>query len=114
MLEDLKAFVKGKTGYLFKPDNFKDWIIDEIAKRNYFTRRFSRFREKHDISKEFKLYSFRHTYITKIYLELRKSKSKEETIKTLSLITGHESKAIYNYIRVNDVELPEDYSDYLK
>lgn len=39
---------------------------------------------------------------------------KEDTIKKLSLITGHESKAIFNYIQVNDIELPEDYSELLK
>lgn len=114
LLGDLKEFAKGKSGYLFKPDKIESWDLAEEDKRKYFTRRFSRFRDKFEISKDFKLYSFRHTYITKIYLELRKTLSKHETIQQLSLITGHESKAIYNYIRVNDVELPEDYSDYLK
>lgn len=114
LLEYLKAFAKDKKGFLFKPNNFINWNLEDNQKRVYFTRRFARFREKHNISKEFKLYSFRHTYITKIYLELRKSLSKEDTIKKLSLITGHESKAIFNYIRVNDVELPDDYSEYLK
>ena len=114
LLKDLKEFIKNKSGYLFKPDNFTDWTTSDINKRNYFTRRFLKFREKNKIAVEFKLYSFRHTYITKIYLELRKSNNTEQSIKILSLITGHESKAIYNYIMVNDIELPEDYSHYLK
>ncbi len=114
LIEELAEFAKGKTGFLFKPDKIENWDLPEEDKRKYFTRRFSRFRDKFEISKDFKLYSFRHTYITKIYLELRKTLSKHETIQQLSLITGHESKAIYNYIRVNDVELPEDYSDFLK
>jgi integrase len=112
--EELKQFTTGKTGFLFKPDNVDVWNLSEEDKRKYFTLRFSRFRTKYKIDKEFKMYSFRHTYITKIYLELRKNLSKYDTIQQLSLITGHESKAIYNYIRVNDVELPEDYSELLK
>jgi len=110
---ELFEFAKGKKGYLFKPDGFTSWNVSEVAKRNYFTRRFARFRTKFNIDKDLKLYSFRHTYITKIYLELRKEYTKEETIKKLSLITGHTSKAIFNYIQVNDIELPEDYSNLL-
>jgi len=114
LIEDLKEFAKGKSGYLFKPDGFTEWDLPENDKRNYFTRRFARFRDKNSISKEFKMYSFRHTYITKLYLEFRKELSKDDTVKKLSLITGHESKAIYKYIQTNDVELPDDYSEYLK
>jgi len=113
LLEEVKEFCNNKTGFLFKPSKVDNWELSEEDKRKYFTRRFARFRTKHDISSEFKLYSFRHTYITKIYLELRKTYSKFESVQKLSLITGHESKAIYNYIQVNDIELPEDYSDFL-
>lgn len=113
LVDELKDFCEEKTGFLFKPSTVEKWELSEEDKRKYFTRRFSRFRTKHKISSEFKLYSFRHTYITKIYLELRKTFSKHESIQKLSLITGHESKAIYNYIQVNDIELPEDYSDFL-
>jgi len=112
--DELKEFMKGKTGFLFKPDKIENWDLADEDKRKNFTKRFFRFRTKHKIDKEFKMYSFRHTYITKIYLELRKTLSKHDAIQQLSLITGHESKAIYNYIRVNDVELPEDYSKFLQ
>lgn len=114
IINDIKEYAKGKSGYLFKPDNFIEWDLAENDKRVYFTRRFSRFRERNNIDEGFKMYSFRHTFITKLYLEFRKELSKEESIKKLSLITGHESRAIFNYIQVNDVELPEDYSEYLK
>lgn len=40
--------------------------------------------------------------------------TKSQAIDELSLITGHTSNAIWKYIRVNDVELPEDYSNLLK
>jgi|GEM_PF-6463863 len=35
--------------------------LNDNDKRNYFTRRFARFRKKFNIDKKFKLYSFRHT-----------------------------------------------------
>lgn len=114
IFNDLKEFLKDKKGYIFEPEN-SDWEkVNEVNRRDYYTKAFAKFRTKHKISPDFKLYSFRHTFITKIYLELRKSLNKEDTIKQLSLITGHESKAIYSYIQVNDIELPEDYSKYLK
>lgn len=114
ILSELKKFLKGKTGFIFEPDN-ADWTLtQETNRRGYYTKKFARFREKNNIDKGFKMYNFRHTFITEIYIELRKSNSKEDTIKILSLITGHESKAILNYIQVNDIELPEDYSDLIK
>ena len=114
IFNDLKEFIKGKAGYIFEPENSNWENVGEINRRDYYTKAFFKFRKKHGISPDFKLYSFRHTFITKIYLELRKTMSKSDSVKHLSLITGHESKAIYNYIQVNDIELPEDYSEYLK
>jgi len=114
LFQELKTFAQNKNNFLFKPNNFKEWNLNDNDKRNYFTRRFARFRKKYNINPKFKLYSFRHTFITKIYLELRKTKSKEETIKELYLITGHQSKAIHNYIQVNDIELPKDYFHHLQ
>ncbi len=113
LIEDLKKFVKGKKGYLFEPKNSNWEEVQETNRRDYYTKLFAKFRKKNNIDSKFKMYHFRHTFITKIYLELRKELSKDDTIKQLSLITGHESKAIYNYIQVNDIELPEDYSKYL-
>lgn len=107
--DDLKLFVDAKKGRLF---DFK--ATSDIDKRNYITKRFRLFREKYNIDSDLKLYSFRHTFITRLYLELRKNLSKEETIKELSLIIGHTSKAIFAYIQTNDIELPEDYSKLLK
>jgi len=85
-----------------------------MVKRNYYTKRFLKFKKANGIDGDLKLYSFRHTFITKVYMELRKEFSKEDTIKKLSLITGHDSNAIYNYIQTNDIELPDDYSAMLK
>jgi len=109
IFNDLKTFINGKKGFIFN-----DSSGSEIQKRNYYTKRFLKFRLKNNIDKDLKLYSFRHTFISKVYLELRKDYTKDETIKRLSLITGHTSKAINNYILVNDIELPDDYSKMLK
>ncbi len=114
LINDLKKFIKGKKGYLFEPKNSNWKEVEETNRRDYYTKLFAKFRKKNNINSKFKMYHFRHTFITKIYLELRKELSKEDAVKKLSLITGHESKAIYNYIQVNDVELPQDYSEYLK
>lgn len=66
------------------------------------------------LGKGYSLYSFRHTYITKVYKKLRKQFTIDETVEKLKLITGHESEAIQRYIHLIDAELPEDYSDLLK
>lgn len=61
------------------------------------------------------MYSFRHTFITKLYRELPKNHSQFETKSTLMLITGHSTMtALDKYLRDIDAELPEDYSDLLK
>jgi len=83
LIEELAEFTKGKTGFLFKPDKIENWDLPEEDKQKYIIRRSSIFRNKFEISKDFKLYSFRHTYITKIYLELNRFPS----MKLLSLIT---------------------------
>ncbi|MEZ7496498.1 hypothetical protein QO206_13450 [Leeuwenhoekiella aequorea] len=112
--DELYEFVKHRTGFLFSPHDNGKWDIPTQDKRKYYTLRFSRFRNKYNIDADFKIYGFRYTYITKLYLKLREELSIEDTIKKLSLITGHSSKAIFKYIQVNDIELPEDYSDLLK
>lgn len=112
ILDSLKEFCKDKETFLFYPEGMPNWDISDEYKRNHFTKRFNRFRKKNNIDPELKMVSFRHTYITALYLELRKTMTVEEAIKHLSLITGHESNAIKHYIVVNDLELPTDYSKY--
>jgi integrase len=114
IIDEIKEFIKDKKGIIFEPDG-SDWTnMDIDDRRRHYTWKFSRFRERNNIDKTFKLSHFRLFYITKVYQEIRKTLSKEDAIKKLSLITGHNSKAIYKYILVNDVELPEDYSGLLK
>lgn len=114
LIKDLIDFCKDKEGFIFEPEN-TDWNeTEETNRRGYYTKQFKKFRKLNNVDFEFKMYHFRHFYITKIYSNLRKEFSKEESIKKLSLITGHSSKAIFKYILVNDLELPEDYSNRLK
>jgi integrase len=114
ILDRVKKFVSDKKGYIFKSDNPKWNLMKDQNKRQHYTTLWSKFRTKHNITSDFKLYSFKHTFITKLYLEFRKNLPKKSSIEKLSIITGHSSNAINNYITVNDLELPEDYSEMLK
>lgn len=110
ILDDLKSFCEGKQGVLFSPYESGEWEAKDTDRRGYYTTRFRKFRNKFNLDPEIKMYQFRHTYISKAYLKLREKLSIDDSIKKLSLITGHESSAIKAYIQVNDIELPEDYS----
>jgi len=91
------------------------WDIEEENKRDHFTKRFKKIKEFFKLGKEYGLYSFRHTFITKLYRELRKTNSPFETKSKLMLITGHTTiTALEKYLRDIDAELPEDYSLLIK
>ena len=64
---------------------------------------------------DYGLYSFRHTFITKLYREICKTSSPFEAKSKLMLITGHSSMtALEKYLRDIDAELPADYSELLR
>ena len=107
--KSLIEFIGTRKGRLFELN-----AKSNIDKRGHMTDQFRKFRKKNNIDPNFKMYHFRHTRITKAYLILRKTMQKSRAIDELSLITGHTSNAIWKYIRVNDVELPEDYSNLIK
>lgn len=88
-LPDLKQFKK--TNYLFTPDGIgQPWHADENNRRDNFSKRFKKVDKEHfDLNEDYGLYSFRHTFITKLYRELRKSFSPFETKSRMMLITGH-------------------------
>lgn len=103
--------------YLFTPNGFGgEWESSDDNKRNYFSKRFKKVvKDKFDLGPEFGMYSFRHTFITKLYRELRKTKTPHETKSFLMQITGHTTmSALEAYLRDIDAELPEDYSKFLK
>lgn len=109
LYNDIKTFAHGRSGRLFELNAKSD-----IDKRNYMTARFRKLRDQHALNKKLTPYYFRHYRITELYVSLRKKLSVEDAIKELSLITGHTSKAIFNYIHVNDIELPKDYSHFFE
>ena len=108
----------------FNPDDFlfaKDviggsWDTKLNNKRDFYTKRFKNVVKKEfDLGIDYGLYSFRHTYITKLYRAMAKKSSPFEAKSKLMLITGHSSMtALEKYLRDIDAELPADYSDLLK
>ena len=101
--------------YLFTPTGIgQDWTTNETDKRNYFSKRFKKVKDALNLNKDYGLYSFRHTFITKLYKEFIKSSTPFEAKSKLMLITGHTTMtALEKYLRDIDAELPEDYSNLL-
>lgn len=102
---------------LFTPDKIGGtWNATETNRRNYFSKRFKeKVKDHFDLDEDYGLYSFRHTYITKLYRKLLNGSSPFETKSRLMLITGHKSmSALEKYLRDIDAELAKDYSDLLK
>lgn len=101
--------------YLFTPNGVGQWDAKEVNRRNYFSDRFKKIKDELGLGTEYGLYSFRHTYITKLYREIRKEYTPFEAKSRLMLITGHSTmSALEKYLRDIDAELPEDYSYLLK
>lgn len=114
-LPDLSKF--NPDAFLFTPDGLgQEWSTEPNNKRDFFSKRFKSVVKTHfNLNKDYGLYSFRHTFITMLYKELRKKYSQFETKSHLMLITGHSTMtALEKYLRDIDAELPEDYSSLLQ
>ncbi|WP_300024307.1 site-specific integrase [uncultured Maribacter sp.] len=127
ILEELeKLDLNNAQDYLITPEGVGPWATSEVNKRDYFSKRFKKVKDAYNVhlekigetyrlGKDHTVYSFRHTFITKLYREMRNECSRTETHDRLMLITGHSSlQALVSYLRDIDAELPEDYSNYLK
>jgi len=92
------------------------WDTQIDNRRDYFSKRFKRnVKEKFKLGKEYGLYSFRHTFITKLYRKLVETSSPFEAKSVLMNITGHTSMAALElYLRDIDAHLPSDYSDLIR
>jgi integrase len=102
--------------FVFTPNGIGfDWTTNETDKRNYFGKRFKKVKESLKLNKDYGLYSFRHTFITKLYKQLVKESTPFEAKSKLMLITGHTSmSALEKYLRDIDAVLPEDYSKHIQ
>jgi len=97
--------------FLFAPEGLGPWDTSEMNKRDYWSKRFKKVKEHFSLGEDYGLYSFRHTFITKLYRKLREQYPPFETKSRLMLITGHTTiTALDKYLRDIDAELPEDYS----
>ena len=118
LIDDLPDLSKlNPENYLFTPTGFgQAWIATENNRRDNFSKRFKEVvKTPFNLNQDYGMYSFRHTFITKLYREYRKNHSQFETKSTLMLITGHATMtALEKYLRDIDAELPEDYSSLLK
>lgn len=118
LIEDLPDLSKlEKSNPLFTPNEYgQKWDTTIENRRDYFSKRFKKVVKDHfNLGKDYGLYSFRHTYITKLYRELAKNATPNETKSRLMLITGHSTMvALEKYLRDIDAELPEDYSKLIK
>ena len=117
LIDDLPDLSKmDKNHYLFTPFVIGgEWETAETDKRDYFSKRFKKVKDHFKLGKEYGLYSFRHTFITKLYRNLREEKSPFETKSILMNITGHTTMyALEKYLRDIDAELPEDYSNLIR
>ena len=118
LMDDLPDLSKyNPDSFLFTPTGFgEDWVTEPNNKRDYFSKRFKSVVKTHfNLNKDYGMYSFRHTFITMLYREMRKSSSQFETKSKLMLVTGHSTMtALEKYLRDIDAELPEDYSNLLR
>ena len=101
---------------LFTPNEVGgEWDTTLTNRRDYFSKRFKTVIKDHfGYNENYGLYSFRHTFITKLYRALAKDSSPYEAKSKLMQITGHTTmQALEKYLRDIDAELPEDYSNLL-
>jgi integrase len=102
--------------YLFTPTAIgAEWEAEENNRRDNFSKKFKLVKDHFKLNKDYGLYSFRHTAITNLYREIRKTKTSHEAKSILMGITGHQTiEALEKYLRDIDAELPDDYSHLLR
>jgi integrase len=116
MVEELnKLDLTNPNAFLITHEGVAESNTSAEDRRGHFTKRYKKVKDKLGLGDDYTIYSFRHTFITKLYREFRKTYGQFETYDKLMLITGHSTlKALQKYLRDIDAELPEDYSKHLK
>lgn len=112
LLNELPEIKGDPENYLFGVNGlFQAWETTENNRRNHYSKLFKKVKDHFKLGDEYGLYSFRHTFITQLYLALRKQYSPFEAKSRLMSITGHNTMdALNKYLRDINAELPEDYS----
>lgn len=112
-LPDLSQY--NKDAFLFGRNGIGEfWEATENNRRDYYSKEFKTIKDKFNLGKDYGLYSFRHTFIAKLYHEFIKTATPFEAKSKLMLITGHSTmKALDEYLRDIDAVLPDDYSVHL-
>jgi integrase len=106
-----------KELFLFTPNKLGGaWEASEDSRRDHFTKRFKNVvKDPFKLGNNYTMYSFRHTFITKLYRSMLETASPFEAKSKLMEITGHSTmKALESYLRSIDAYLPDDYSVGLK
>ena len=108
--------IYNKDAYLFGRKDFGQyWDATETSRRNDYSDYFLEVKKKFGLGKDYGLYSFRHTFISKLYNTFIKEMTPEEAESNIMSITGHTSKtALRKYLREINAYIPEDYSRYLQ
>lgn len=101
--------------FLFTPEGPGEWNASEKSRREHFGRRFKVIKDKYDLGEDYGIYSFRHTFITKLYNQFIKTMTPDEALNKMLLITGHATMgALKKYLRDTDTFKPNDWSEYIE
>ena len=105
-----------KTSVLFGESGFgQEWKTEAENRRGLYGKRFNRKIKKIlGFGPEYGMYSFRHTFVARLFTALMELHSLDEAESRTMHITGHATrKALRKYLREIDAHLPDDYSKYL-
>jgi len=117
IIEELSKYdLSKKDNFLFFKNSISGkWKRDEKGRRQYYSARYSEIKKNLGFGEGYVLYSFRHTYITIGYKNLRKRLSKEDSLDTLMGYTGHDSReSLQKYIHYTDAEIVGEYDGEVK
>ncbi|MBY0485950.1 MAG: phage integrase N-terminal SAM-like domain-containing protein [Flavobacteriaceae bacterium] len=109
-LYDPESYLFGRNGFgMF-------WDASESSRREHYTETFKNtIKIPFKLEKNYTMYGFKHTYITKIYNSLLENTTPHQAKSELMLITGHATmSALEKYLRDIDAVLPEDYSKHIQ
>jgi integrase len=99
--------------FLITKDGVGSWNRSDNGRRNFFTQRFLTMRDVLQFDSDLKMYNFRHTIISELYVKLIAEHGKNKAIELLLEITGHSTeKALMHYLETMDASLPADFSKY--